>query len=255
MWCKTAICEFADRSYDVMTALNSDYTSVYYVDLNKNISVRYINKLTDKTSEEIFTKGHKQHSDAMRYYIENYISDPLRAEAADAIKALHDCGISKIVMMTGDNEQTAKAVAAKVGVDEFHAGVLPEDKANFIKGEHEKGRKVIMIVDGVNDSPALSEADAGIAINTGAAIAKEIADITVSSEDLYMLVTLRKISSALMKRIHRNYRFIVSFNLMLILLGVGGIIQPTTSALFHNASTLAISLKSMTNLIGEKEQK
>lgn len=178
MWCKTAICEFADRSYDVMTALNSDYTSVYYVDLNKNISVRYINKLTDKTSEEIFTKGHKQHSDAMRYYIENYISyDPLRAEAADAIKALHDCGISKIVMMTGDNEQTAKAVAAKVGVDEFHAGVLPEDKANFIKGEHEKGRKVIMIGDGVNDSPALSEADAGIAINTGAAIAKEIADI------------------------------------------------------------------------------
>lgn len=120
------------------------------------------------------------------------ISDPLRAEAADAIKALHDCGISKIVMMTGDNEQTAKAVAAKVGVDEFHAGVLPEDKANFIKREHEKGRKVIMIGDGVNDSPALSEADAGIAINTGAAIAKEIADITVSSEDLYMLVTLRK---------------------------------------------------------------
>lgn len=182
------------------------------------------------------------------------ISDPLRAEAADAIKALHDCGISKIVMMTGDNEQTAKAVAAKVGVDEFHAGVLPEDKANFIKREHEKGRKVIMIGDGVNDSPALSEADAGIAINTGAAIAKEIADITVSSEDLYMLVTLRKISSALMKRIHHNYRFIVSFNLMLILLGVGGIIQPTTSALFHNASTLAISLKSMTNLLDEEEK-
>lgn len=181
------------------------------------------------------------------------ISDPLRTEAADAIKALHDCGISKIVMMTGDNEQTAKAVAAKVGVDEFHAGVLPEDKANFIKREHEKGRKVIMIGDGVNDSPALSEADAGIAINTGAAIAKEIADITVSSEDLYMLVTLRKISSALMKRINRNYRFIVSFNLMLILLGVGGIIQPTTSALFHNASTLAISLKSMTNLLDEEK--
>ncbi|MEO2851606.1 heavy metal translocating P-type ATPase, partial [[Eubacterium] siraeum] len=182
------------------------------------------------------------------------ISDPLRAEAADAINALHNCGISKIVMMTGDNEQTAKAVAAKVGVDEFHAGVLPEDKANFIKREHEKGRKVIMIGDGVNDSPALSEADAGIAINTGAAIAKEIADITVSSEDLYMLVTLRKISSALMKRIHHNYRFIVSFNLMLILLGVGGIIQPTTSALFHNASTLAISLKSMTNLLDEEEK-
>ena len=182
------------------------------------------------------------------------ISDPLRAEAADAIKALHDCGISKIVMMTGDNEQTAKAVAAKVGVDEFYAGVLPEDKANFIKREHEKGRKVIMIGDGVNDSPALSEADAGIAINTGAAIAKEIADITVSSEDLYMLVTLRKISSELMKRIHHNYRFIVSFNLMLILLGVGGIIQPTTSALFHNASTLAISLKSMTNLLDEEEK-
>ncbi len=179
------------------------------------------------------------------------ISDPLRAEAKDAIRALHDCGIDKVVMMTGDNERTAAAVAKAVGVDEYYAGVLPEDKANFIRKEREAGRCVIMIGDGVNDSPALSEADAGIAINTGAAIAKEIADITISSEDLFELVTLRKLSEALMERIHRNYRFIVAFNLMLIICGVAGVIQPTTSALLHNISTLGISLRSMTNLLPE----
>ena len=179
------------------------------------------------------------------------IYDPLRAEAKAAIQALHDLGIDKIVMMTGDNEKTAEAVAEAVCVDEYHAGVLPEDKAEFVRAERAAGRTVMMIGDGVNDTPALSEADVGVAINTGAAIAKEIADITVSSEDLFCLVALRRLASALMFRIDRNYRFIVGFNLMLILLGVSGVIQPTTSALFHNASTLGISLKSMTDLLPE----
>ena len=177
------------------------------------------------------------------------ISDPLRAEAKDAIRALHACGIRKVVMMTGDNRRTAAAVAAEVGVDEFFAEVLPEDKAASIRSEKAAGRTVIMIGDGVNDSPALSEADAGVAISTGAAIAREIADITIASEDLFELVTLRRISEALMARIHRNYRTIVGFNLGLIIFGVAGILPPTTSALLHNASTLAISLKSMTNLL------
>lgn len=177
------------------------------------------------------------------------VYDRLRPEARDAIAALHECGISKIVMMTGDNKATAAAVAKLVGVDECYSEVLPEDKAEFIRREKQAGRTVIMIGDGVNDSPALSAADVGIAINTGAAIAKEIADITISSESLFEIVTLRRLSTALMGRIHRNYRFIVGFNLMLIFLGVGGIIPPTTSALLHNMSTLAISLKSMTNLL------
>ena len=181
------------------------------------------------------------------------IADPLRKEAKDAVKALHELGIHNVVMMTGDNEKTAAAVAAAVGVDEYRAGVLPEDKAAFIRAEREAGRTVMMIGDGVNDTPALSEADVGIAINTGAAIAKEIADITVSSEDLFCLVSLRKLAEALMTRIDRNYRFIVGFNLMLICLGVGGIIQPTFSALLHNASTLGISLDSMTNLLPEEQ--
>ncbi len=179
------------------------------------------------------------------------ISDPLREEAADAIQALHDLGIEKVVMMTGDNSHTAAAVAAKVGVDEFFAEVLPEDKAEFIRKEREKDRVVMMIGDGVNDTPALSEADAGIAINTGAAIAKEIADITISSEDLFELVILRRLSMALMKRIDSNYRFIVGFNLSLIVCGVAGFIPPTTSALLHNMSTLGIGMKSMTNLLDE----
>ena len=184
------------------------------------------------------------------------ISDPLRPEAKDAIDALRSLGFSNIVMMTGDNRRTAKSVAAAVGVDRYYSEVLPEDKANFIREEKKAGHKVIMIGDGVNDSPALSEADAGIAINTGAAIAREIADITISSEDLHQLVTLRKISSALMERIHHNYRFIVLFNLMLIVLGVGGILQPTVSALLHNMSTLGISLRSMTDLLDKpKEEK
>ena len=182
------------------------------------------------------------------------ISDPLRKEAKDAIKALHALGVKNVVMMTGDNEKTAAAVAREVGVDEYHAEVLPEDKAKFIREEKTAGRTVIMIGDGVNDTPALSEADVGIAINTGAAIAKEIADITISSEDLFEIVKLRELASALSKRIDRNYRFIVGFNFMLIVLGVAGFIQPTTSAMLHNMSTLGISLKSMTNLLSESRE-
>ena len=177
------------------------------------------------------------------------IEDPLRDEAPDVIRQLHDCGFSRIVMMSGDNKRTAKTVAAKVGVDECYYEVLPEDKAAFIRAEHEAGRTVIMIGDGVNDSPALSEADAGIAISTGAAIAREIADITISADDLYALVTLRRISRAMMQRIHWNYRTIIGFNFGLIVLGVAGILPPATSAFLHNTSTLAISMRSMKNLL------
>ena len=176
------------------------------------------------------------------------IHDPLRREAPAAVAALHRCGFANVVMMTGDNRKTAEAVARQVGVDAVYAEVLPEDKAAFIRQEKAKGHTVIMVGDGVNDSPALSEADAGIAISTGAAIAREIADITIASEDLFELVTLRQLSEALMRRIHRNYRFIVGFNFSLIVLGVVGILPPTTSALLHNMSTLGISLKSMTDL-------
>lgn len=177
------------------------------------------------------------------------IEDPLRDEAPDVIKALRKAGFERIVMMTGDSDRTARAIAAKVGVDEYRSEVLPEDKAAFIKAEHEAGRKVVMIGDGVNDAPALSEADAGVAVSTGAAIAREIADITITTEDLRALVTMKLISDALMKRIHANYRFIISFNLGLIIAGVAGILPPATSALLHNLSTLGIGLRSMTNLL------
>lgn len=177
------------------------------------------------------------------------IEDPLREEASAVLTSLRKLGVQKLVMMTGDNERTAKTVAASIGVDEYHAEVLPEDKAAFIRAEHAAGRKVIMIGDGVNDSPALSEADAGIAISDGAAIAREVADITISVDDLFALMTLKSLSDALMTRINRNYRFIIAFNLMLIGLGVGGVLPPATSALLHNASTLCISLHSMTNLL------
>ena len=181
------------------------------------------------------------------------IHDPLRREAKDAVKALHESGFTNVVMMTGDNRRTAEAVAAEVGVDAVYAEVLPEDKAAFIRQEKEKGHTVIMVGDGVNDSPALSEADAGIAISTGAAIAREIADITVASEDLFELVTLRKLSEALMARIHGSYRFIVAFNLSLITLGVAGVLPPAISALLHNTSTLGIGLKNMTDLLEKHE--
>ena len=179
------------------------------------------------------------------------IHDPLRQEAREAVKALHDSGFSNVVMMTGDNRRTAESVSREVGVDAFYAEVLPEDKAAFIRAEKAKGHTVIMVGDGVNDSPALSEADAGIAISTGAAIAREIADITIASENLFELVILRRLSQALMGRIHGSYRFIVGFNLSLIALGVAGILPPTTSALLHNGSTLGISLKNMTDLLDD----
>ena len=177
------------------------------------------------------------------------IEDPLREEAADVIEILRESGISKIVMMTGDSEHTAAAIARRVGVDEYYSEVLPEDKADFVEKEKAKGRKVIMIGDGINDSPALSAADVGVAISDGAELAREIADIMIGAENLYELVILKQLSDGLMKRIKRNYRFIVTFNAGLILLGVSGILQPTTSALFHNMSTLGISLKSMQDLL------
>ena len=182
------------------------------------------------------------------------IEDPLREEAADMVRQLKAEGISKVVMMTGDSERTAASIARRVGVDEYYAEVLPEDKARFVENEKASGKKVIMIGDGINDSPALSAADAGIAISDGAEIAREIADITIAADDLRELVTLKRLSNELMKRIHRNYRFIVGINSGLIGLGVGGVIQPTTSALLHNTSTIAISLKSMQNLLPETEQ-
>lgn len=177
------------------------------------------------------------------------IEDPLREEAKPVIEALRRNGLSKIVMMTGDSERTAKAVASEVGVDEYYSEVLPEDKAKFVEAEKAKGRKVIMIGDGINDSPALSAADVGIAISEGAQIAREIADITISEDNLYNLVTLKQISNLLMSRIEHNYRFVIGFNLSLILLGVGGVITPSTSALLHNASTLGVSVNSMTDLV------
>ena len=177
------------------------------------------------------------------------IEDPLREEAEAVVNSLKRAGITKVVMMTGDSERTAAAIAKRVGVDEYYSEVLPEDKAGFIEKEKAAGRKVIMIGDGINDSPALSAANVGIAISDGAEIAREIADITVVSDDLYQIVTLKLLSDSLMKRIRGNYRFIVSFNLGLILGGVAGILQPTTSALLHNTSTLLISLKSMQNLL------
>ena len=181
------------------------------------------------------------------------IHDPLRREAREAVRALHESGFTNVVMMTGDNRRTAETVAAEVGVDAVYAEVLPEDKAAFIRQEKAKGHTVIMVGDGVNDSPALSEADAGIAISTGAAIAREIADITVASEDLFALVTLRRLGEALMERIYGSYRFIVGFNLTLIALGVAGVLPPTTSALLHNGSTLGISLRNMTDLLDDEE--
>ena len=177
------------------------------------------------------------------------IEDPLRDEAPEVIKALHKAGFDKIVMMTGDSERTAAAIAARVGVDEYYSEVLPEDKARFVEQEKAAGRKVIMIGDGINDSPALSAADAGIAISDGAEIAREIADITISAEDLNQVVVLKDISDALMARIRSNYRKIVVINTGLIGLGVCGIIAPTTSALIHNTSTIAISLSSMKKLL------
>lgn len=177
------------------------------------------------------------------------IEDPLREEAAAVIQSLKMAGIGKVVMMTGDSDRTAKAIAKKAGIDEYYSEVLPEDKANFVEKEKAKGRKVIMIGDGINDSPALSAADIGVSISDGAEIAREIADVTIGADNLYEIVTLKALSNSLVKRIDKNYRFIVSFNAGLIVLGVAGIIPPTMSALLHNGSTLAIGMKSMENLL------
>ena len=177
------------------------------------------------------------------------IEDPLRDEAAAVVNSLKTAGIKKVVMMTGDSERTASAIAARVGVDEYYSEVLPEDKAGFVEKAKAEGHKVIMIGDGINDSPALSAADIGIAISDGAEIAREIADVTIGADNLYEIVTLKVLSNALMKRIHKNYRTIVGFNTGLIVLGVAGVLQPTVSALLHNTSTLVITLKSMQNLL------
>ena len=177
------------------------------------------------------------------------IEDPLREEAGEMVRLLKEEGISKIVMMTGDSERTAVSIAKRVGVDEYYSEVLPEDKADFIEREKAAGRKVVMIGDGINDSPALSAADAGIAISDGAELAREIADITIAAEDLREIVILKRLSNAMINRIQGNYRGVVGINAALIALGVAGIIRPTTSAVLHNTSTLAISLKSMGNLL------
>ena len=176
------------------------------------------------------------------------IEDPLREESASVVRALKGAGFQKVVMMTGDNERTAAFIARKAGVDEYYSEVLPEDKAMFIEKEKAKGKKVLMVGDGINDSPALSAADAGIAVSDGSELAKEIADITIPADNLYQIVRLKYLSQALMRRINRNYKEIVGINTLLILLGVGGMIQPTTTAMFHNMSTIAISLQSMQNL-------
>ncbi len=182
------------------------------------------------------------------------ISDPLREEAAEVIDTLHNLGIGRVLMMTGDNKDTADRIAKELNIDELHAEVLPGDKASYIKDEHTKGRTVIMVGDGINDTPALSEADAGIAISDGAAIAREIADITISADELYELIYLKKIADAMMGRIRKNYRFIIGFNGMLIALGVGGVLSPASSALLHNTSTIASGLYSLTPLLDQKER-
>ena len=181
------------------------------------------------------------------------IEDPLREEAGTMVEELRREGLGKIVMMTGDSVRTAASIARRVGVDEYYAEVLPEDKAGYIEREKAAGRKVIMIGDGINDSPALSAADAGIAISDGAEIAREIADITIAADDLREIVTLKRLADGMMKRIQRNYRGIVGINSVLILLGVTGVIQPATSALLHNTSTLMISLRSMGEILPEEE--
>ena len=177
------------------------------------------------------------------------VADPLRQEAASVIRALKELGVSRTVMLTGDSQRTAAAIAAQVGVDEFRAEVLPEDKARFVEEERASGRTVVMIGDGINDSPALSAADVGVAISSGAAIAREIADVTIAADSLTELITLRRIAQELMGRLRSNYRFVIGFNGALIGLGAAGVLRPAASATLHNLSTLGISLRSMTNLL------
>ena len=181
------------------------------------------------------------------------ISDPLRPEARLAVEALHAEGIEKAVMLTGDNRRVAGAIAGQLGIDEYRAEVLPEDKAAFIKAEHESGRCVIMIGDGINDTPALSLADVGIAVGSGAVIAREVADVTIAAEDLRELVWLKRLSDSLMRRINRNYRFVMGFNGALILLGAFGLLAPSASALLHNTSTILLSMDCLTELLSNEE--
>jgi P-type E1-E2 ATPase len=181
------------------------------------------------------------------------ISDPLRPEAKSALAALHEAGIGKAVMLTGDSRSTAAAIASELGIDDYRAEVLPEDKADYIRSEQASGRTVLMIGDGINDTPALSLADVGIAVGSGAVIAREVADVTIAAEDLHELVWLKRLSDALMSRIHRNYRFVMGFNGALILLGALGLLPPAVSALMHNASTLLLSMNCLTDLLEENE--
>ena len=181
------------------------------------------------------------------------IADPLREEAAEVLRQLRSLGIRKAVMMTGDNDRTASVIANQVGVDRYYSEVLPEDKANFVEAEKAAGHTVIMLGDGINDSPALSAADIGIAINSGAAIAREIADVTIKADSLEELVILKTIANSLQRRVSANYHFVLTFNSALIALGAMGILQPASSAMLHNLSTIGISLKSMTNLIPEEK--
>ena len=179
------------------------------------------------------------------------VSDIVKPHAKEAVAELKHAGVKKTVMLTGDSERTAAAIAKQVGVDRFFAEVLPEDKANFVQQAKAEGHTVVMIGDGINDSPALSAADIGIAINSGAAIAREIADVTIKADSLEELVALKAIANSLQKRVHANYRFVLTFNSALIALGALGILQPASSAMLHNLSTIGISLKSMTNLLPE----
>jgi P-type E1-E2 ATPase len=182
------------------------------------------------------------------------ILDPLRPEAVEALASLHGAGIGKTVMLTGDNQNTAAAIAKALGVDEFRAEVLPEDKASYIQGEQAAGRTAVMIGDGINDTPALSLADVGIAVGSGATIAREVADVVIAAEDLRELVYLKRLSDALMRRIRQNYHFVMGFNGALILLGALGVLPPALSALLHNTSTLVLSLHSLTNLLEESKE-
>ena len=180
------------------------------------------------------------------------IHDPLRPEAKEIVSLLHESGIDKVVMLTGDNRNTASAIARQLSIDAYSAEVLPEDKAAFIRSEHESGRRVIMVGDGINDAPALSLADVGVAIGSGAGIAREVADVTIAAEDLRELVLLRRLSQKLMARIDRNYRFVMSFNSVLIALGAFGLLPPATTALLHNSSTLALSMDCLTPLLPQQ---
>lgn len=182
------------------------------------------------------------------------IADPLRPEARHVLRQLRAIGVTNTVMMTGDSDRTAAAIARQVGIDQYFSEVLPEDKAEYVQKQKAEGHTVVMIGDGINDSPALSAADVGIAINSGAAIAREIADITIKADSLEELVQLKSIANAMQRRVASNYRFVLSFNSALIILGALGILQPATSAMLHNLSTIGISLKSMTNLLPEKTQ-